>query len=76
MSEFYRTRYKTYNNVAELRKEKGLSQTQLAEIVGLSRNALASIERFEAEPTYRTAFVISLYFGKPIEEVFFVLKIK
>ena len=76
MSEFYRTRYKVYNNVAELRKEKGLSQTQLAEIVGLSRNALSSIERFEAEPTHRTAYVISLYFGKTVEEVFFVLKVK
>lgn len=76
MSVFYRTRYKTYNKIAELRKEKGLSQTQLAEIVGLSRNALSSIERFEAEPTYRTAYVISLYFEKPIYEIFLCLKIK
>lgn len=75
MSEFHRTRYKTFNLVKTLREEKGLSQRQLAEIVGLSRNVLASIERYEAEPSYRTAYCISRYFGRPVEEVFIIQKI-
>ena len=70
MNEFYRTRYKSSNIIRELRNEKGLSQEALAEIVGLSRNALASIERGESEPTLRTAYAISSCFGKSVEEVF------
>ena len=76
MSEFYRTRYKTFNLIKILRDEKGISQTKLAENVGLSRNALASIERGQAEPSYRTAYCISRYFGKSVEEVFIIQKIR
>ena len=70
--EFYRTRFKFENNIRELRKEKGISQGKLADIVGLSRNALASIERCEAEPSFRKAYAISRYFGKSVEDVFTV----
>lgn len=72
MYEFYRTRFKSENHIRELRKEKGISQAQLADIVGLSRNALASIERCESEPTYRTAYVIARYFGRSVEDVFVI----
>lgn len=75
MSEFHRTRYKIFNLIKTLREEKGISQRQLAEIVGLSRNALASIERNEAEPSVRIAYCISLYFEKPVNEVFIIQQI-
>ena len=32
------------NNLKKIRKEKGLSQMQLAEMVGVSRNTISSIE--------------------------------
>ena len=68
-------RFSLDNCVRELRIEKGISQQQLANVVGMSRNALASIERGESEPTLKRAYAIALYFGKPIEEVFTIRRI-
>jgi putative transcriptional regulator len=39
------------NNLKELRSEKGLSQAQLAEMVGVSRNTISSIETGQFSPT-------------------------
>ncbi|MDE6746243.1 MAG: helix-turn-helix domain-containing protein, partial [Oscillospiraceae bacterium] len=39
------------NRLKEVRTEKGLSQTQLAEMVGVSRNTISSIETGQFSPT-------------------------
>lgn len=59
------------NKVAEFRKEKNISQSELAEQVGISRNAISSIERGEYEPTAYHALKICMVLGKMFEEVFF-----
>ena len=59
------------NNIAELRKEKNISQSELAEQVGVSRNTISSIERGEYEPTAYNALKICKVLGKTFEEVFY-----
>jgi len=39
------------NNLKQIRNEKGLSQANLAELVGVSRNTISSIETGQYNPT-------------------------
>ena len=43
------------NRLKVARAEKGLSQTQLAELVGVSRNTISSIETGQFNPTAKLA---------------------
>lgn len=43
------------NNVALARKEKDLSQADLAKLVGVSRNTISSIETGQYQPTAKLA---------------------
>ena len=70
-TDFYWIRnYQVDNNIAELRHKAGLSQQELGDALGLSRNAIASIERGAAYPTIRLAFVLAKYFDESVEEIF------
>ena len=59
------------NNLKELRAEKKLSQTELAEMVGVSRNTISSIETGQFCPTAKLALILCIALGKKFEEVFF-----
>lgn len=59
------------NHLKELRSERKLSQTDLAEMVGVSRNTISSIETGQYEPTAKLAFVICIALDKKFEEVFY-----
>ena len=50
--------YEFHNNVKQFRKEKGLSQEQLAALVGISRNSVSSIETGQYCPTAYTAALL------------------
>jgi len=58
------------NRLIELREQKGLTQEQLGEIVGVSRQAINAIETEKFEPSIWLAYDISQVFGCTIEEVF------
>lgn len=60
-----------HNNVAELRKEKGLSQQSLADLVGVSRNTISSIETGQYQPTAKLALLIAIALDKKFEEIFY-----
>ena len=60
-----------HNNLAEARKEKGLSQAQLAEMVGVSRNTISSIETGQFSPTAKLALILSIALEKQFEEIFY-----
>ena len=49
----------------------GLSQEQLAAIVGVSRNTISSIETGHFNPTAKLALVICIALNKPFEELFY-----
>ena len=46
------------NHLKEARAEKKLSQTQLAEMVGVSRNTISSIETGQFNPTAKLALIL------------------
>ncbi|MBO5528095.1 MAG: helix-turn-helix transcriptional regulator [Bacilli bacterium] len=65
------TELKLKNNVAVVRKEKGLSQADLAKLVGVSRNTISSIEVGQYEPTTKLALLLCVALDKRFEELFF-----
>lgn len=59
------------NNLKALRKEKNLSQQDLADLVGVSRNTISSIETGQFCPTAKLALVLCIALDKPFEDVFY-----
>ena len=65
------------NRLKVARAEKGLSQTQLAELVGVSRNTISSIETGQFNPTAKLALILFFSLDKKFEELFnFVCEIR
>ena len=62
---------KLQNNLKEARSEKNLSQSQLAELVGVSRNTISSIETGQFNPTAKLALILCIALDKKFEEVFY-----
>lgn len=60
------------NNLVLLRKQNKIKQRQLAEEIGISRQSIYSIEKGKFLPTVDTAIKIAKFFGKPVEEIFFL----
>ena len=59
------------NRLKEIRAEKGLSQAQLAEMVGVSRNTISSIETGQFNPTAKLALILCVALDKKFEDVFY-----
>ena len=59
------------NRLKEIRAEKGLSQSELAEMVGVSRNTISSIETGQFCPTAKLALILCIALDKRFEDVFF-----
>ena len=59
------------NRLKEARSEKNLSQAQLAEIVGVSRNTISSIETGQFNPTAKLALVLCIALDKKFEGLFY-----
>ncbi len=62
------------NNLKEIRTDKGLSQQELADMVGVSRNTISSLETGQYEPTTKLALVLSIALDKKIEDIFYLDK--
>jgi len=59
------------NRLKEARSEKKLSQSQLAGMVGVSRNTISSIETGQFNPTAKLALVLCIALDKKFEELFY-----
>ena len=59
------------NNLKEIRSQKKISQSELAEMVGVSRNTISSIETGQYQPTAKLAYVICIALEKKFEEIFY-----
>jgi putative transcriptional regulator len=59
------------NNLKQARDEHKLTQTELAEMVGVSRNTISSIETGQFNPTAKLALVLCIALDKKFEELFF-----
>ena len=62
---------KLKNRLKEARQEKGLSQAQLANLVGVSRNTISSIETGQFNPTAKLAMILCIALEKKFEELFY-----
>jgi putative transcriptional regulator len=61
------------NNVRKLRfNHDEMTQQQLADKVGVTRQTIVSIEKGNYSPSLELAFRIALVFNSPLEEVFFL----
>lgn len=60
-----------HNNVASIRKEKKLSQANLAKLVGISRNTISSIETGQYQPTAKLALLLCISLDKKFEDIFY-----
>lgn len=60
-----------HNHLKEARSEAKLSQAQLAEMVGVSRNTISSIETGQYQPTAKLALIICIALDKKFEELFY-----
>ena len=59
------------NRIKEARVEKKLSQAALAELVGVSRNTISSIETGQFSPTAKLALILCIALDKIFEELFY-----
>ena len=58
------------NRIESLRKERGLTQQDLARQMGVSRQTIISLENGKYNPSILLAHSIAAFFGRTIEEVF------
>ncbi|MCI6831927.1 MAG: helix-turn-helix transcriptional regulator [Clostridiales bacterium] len=58
------------NNIERERKVRGLTQSALGELLGVSRQTIISIERGRYNPSLALAFQIARVFGCTIEDIF------
>ncbi len=59
------------NNLKYARTEAGLSQQQLADMIGVSRNTISSIETGQFNPTAKLALILCVALDKKFEELFY-----
>jgi putative transcriptional regulator len=59
------------NNLPELRAERGWTQVELAEKLGVSRQTIIAIETERYDPSLPLAFAIADVFKRPVENIFF-----
>lgn len=59
------------NRLKEVRSAQKLSQSQLAELVGVSRNTISSIETGQFNPTAKLALILCIALDKKFEDLFY-----
>lgn len=60
------------NNLRVERAMKRISQAQLAEVIGVSRQTIFAIENNKFIPSTELALRLSAYFGKTVNELFWL----
>jgi len=58
------------NSVRELRAEGRITQEELAQAMGVSRQTINSLERGRYIPSLPLALRIAEYFNRPVESIF------
>ena len=59
------------NRLKEARADRGLSQAELAKLVGVARNTISSIETGQFSPTAKLALVLCTALDKRFEDLFY-----
>tara|TARA_B100001093_G_scaffold362680_1_gene347470 strand:+ start:43631 stop:43828 length:198 start_codon:yes stop_codon:yes gene_type:complete len=59
------------NNLKEFRQKNGLTQEQLADLVGVTRQTIISIERYRYKPTLELGLKLALTLDIKVEGLFY-----
>ncbi|KLU64562.1 anaerobic benzoate catabolism transcriptional regulator [Desulfosporosinus acididurans] len=59
------------NKLEEIRRERGITQEELADRLEVSRQTISSLENGRYNPSIMLAFKIAHFFNLSIEEIFF-----
>ena len=59
------------NRLKEVRTAQKLSQAQLAQMVGVSRNTISSLETGQFQPTAKLALILCIALDRKFEELFY-----
>ncbi|NLB20429.1 MAG: helix-turn-helix transcriptional regulator [Clostridium sp.] len=59
------------NRLKETRNQAKLSQQKLADMIGVSRNTISSIETGQFNPTAKLALILCIALEKQFEELFY-----
>ena len=60
------------NNLKEVRMQKGMSQADLAKLVGVSRNTISAIETGQVSPAAKVALMLGIARDVKFEELFYL----
>ena len=60
-----------YNKLKEYRQQKGLSQQELAEMIGTTRQTIISIEKNLFNPSAKLALLLCLVLDEKFENLFY-----
>jgi putative transcriptional regulator len=58
------------NHIAKLRAQRKLSQQQLADLIGVSRKTISTVETGKFTPSVVIALKLAHYFEVPVEKIF------
>lgn len=58
------------NNIAKFRSTRKISQTELAEAIGVSRKTISTVETGRFTPSVSIALKLAKYFDKKVEDLF------
>ena len=68
--DFLRTEHSMKNIIEQKRKERGMTQQQLAAALGVSRQTIISLENGKYNPSILLAHAIARLFSAQIEDIF------
>lgn len=58
------------NTLSEIRTKKSLTQEELAQVLGVTRQTIIAIEKGNYTPSVLLALKIAKFFKKPVESIF------
>lgn len=61
-----------HNNLRQLRRNQDITQAQLAENIGTTRQAIIEIEKSCRNPSLALALKLAEYFNVDVREIFFI----
>ncbi|MBA3823383.1 MAG: helix-turn-helix transcriptional regulator [Ktedonobacterales bacterium] len=65
-------KYQVVNRLRELRQEHGLTQEQLGHELGVTRHTILALEVGRYVPSIELALRLAAFFGRPLEEIFWL----
>lgn len=69
--DYENNKLKFINNLKKIRIQQNLTQKELADLVGVSRNTIGSIERLVFIPTAKLALILCIALDVKFEEIFY-----